>query len=397
MNILVLNAGSSSVKFKLFDMKNETVLCGGLVEKIGDEMSTVKISVNREKHESVYQLRIEDHSNAITILFGLLKKNNCVKNIDAIGHRIAHGADKFQDAVLIDKDTMSTIASLNAIAPLHNPVIVESIRQTMYQFPKIPNVGVFDTVFHKTIPSYAYIYPLPMLCYEKYGVRKYGMHGISHKYVSETGAKYLNIDFSSFNCISVHLGSGSSVTAVVNGKSIDTSMGFTPLDGVMMGTRCGSIDPSVVAYLNRQGFNMDEIVDMMNQKSGLLGICGAKDMRLVVERMQAGDKNAKLAFLMFIWRIKKSIGSCFGIMDRMDAIIFTGGIGENQACVREKICDSMSLLGIELDTELNEKAKGKLMEISSVSSKIKVLVVPTNEELEIARDTQRILLQNRCG
>lgn len=253
MNILVLNAGSSSVKFKLFDMNNETVLCDGLVEKIGEEMSTVKISVYKEKQASVYQLHIEDHSKAITRLIDLLKKNNCVKGIDAIGHRIAHGADKFQDAVLIGKDTMSTIASLNAIAPLHNPVIVESIRQTMCQFPEIPNVGVFDTVFHKTIPSYAYIYPLPMLCYEKYGVRKYGMHGISHKYVSETGAKYLNIDFSSFNCISVHLGSGSSVTAVVNGKSIDTSMGFTPLDGVMMGTRCGSIDPSVVAYLNRQG------------------------------------------------------------------------------------------------------------------------------------------------
>lgn len=394
MKILVLNTGSSSIKFKLFNILDEIVLCGGMVEKIGEEISFVKINDYRKKWAQEYQFKIRNHFQAVTTLFDLLNKNHCIDDIDAIGHRIAHGADKFEDSVLINDYVMEKIEALKDIAPLHNPVIVDSIRQTMCQFPEIPNVAVFDTVFHKTIPDYAYIYPLPMTCYEDFCIRKYGFHGISHKYVAETGAKFLGTDFSRFNCVSVHLGSGSSVTAIANGSSLDTSMGLTPLDGIMMGTRCGSIDPGVVAYLNSHGFSMDEIVGMMNQKSGLLGIAGVKDMRLVVKNMEAGDRNAKLAFLMFIWRIKKSIGACLGIMERLDAILFTGGIGENLPCVREKVFESMRrLLGIEIDATLNEKAKGKLMEISSKNSRFKILVVPTNEELEIARDTKRIWLQ----
>ena len=391
MKILSLNTGSSSIKFKIFNMSDESVLLEGVIEKTAEENFHIKVTDYLIGVTQEMDLYMPNHSYVITVLLEQLQLRGYIDVIDAIGHRIAHGADKFEDAVFVDDRVIEKIASLNEIAPLHNPAIVKSIREVMRKYPEIPNVAVFDTVFHKTLPAHAYMYALPMVAFKKYGVRKYGFHGISCKFVAETAAKYLGIDFEHFNCIYVHLGSGCSLTSIENGKSIDTTMGFTPMDGLMMSTRCGSIDVGVVEYMNHRGFSIEKIMKMLNRKSGLLGIAGTHDMRRVVVKMKDGDKNATLAFQMFVTRVRKEIASSFALMARVEALIFTGGIGENQPSIREKICERMEHLGIELDLALNKETKGNLNTINSASSKIKILVVPTNEELEIARETQAVL------
>lgn len=394
MKILALNTGSSSVKFKIFNMSDESVLLEGLIEKRGEDNFHAKVSDYSIGVTHDMDLFMPNHAYVITVLLEQLELRGYISKIDAIGHRIAHGADKFEDAVLIDNRTIEKIASLNEIAPLHNPVIVNSIQEVIRRHPDIPNVAVFDTVFHKTLPAYAYMYALPMAVFRKYGVRKYGFHGISCKFVAELAAKKLGIDFTRFNCIYVHLGSGCSLTTIENGKSISTSMGFTPMDGLMMSTRSGSIDVGVVEYLNHRGYSVDKIMKILNRKSGLLGVAGTNDMRRVIAKMKGGDKNAELAVQMFVMRVRKEIASCFALMNRVDALVFTGGIGENQPNIREKICEKMEHLGIQIDSDLNRETKGKLNIISNSYSRIKILVVPTNEELEIARETYRITRDN---
>ena len=390
MKILSLNTGSSSIKFKIIDMDNEDVLIEGVVERTSKENFHAKVIdyLIEETHDM--DLFMPNVYFVITVLLEQLQLRGYINKINAVGHRVVHGADKYEDAVLINEQTLKEISSLSKMAPLHNPIIVNTIEEVMKRIPKIPNIAVFDTVFHKTLPPYAYMYPLPISFYKKYGVRKYGFHGISCKFVAENAAKYLNIDFNHFNCVCIHLGSGCSLTIIASGKSIDTTMGFTPMDGLMMSTRSGSIDVGVIDYLNQQGLSINRIMKILSRKSGLLGISGTNDMRKVVAHMNAGNKDAELAFKMFVTRVRKELASSFALLNRIDAIIFTGGIGENQYYIREKICDKMEQIGIKIDVELNQKTKGETNTISDINSKIKILVIPANEELEIARETYKI-------
>ena len=398
MEILVINSGSSSIKFKFHDMKNRACIASGLIEEIGSAHSKATIYCAIGKNLEICDERIENHDAGIEAMNRLLKDSGALHDLneaDGIGHRIVQGADYFDKAVLIDRYVMDRIEELAPLAPLHNPANLAGIKSCLALAPKIPNVAVFDTIFHQSIPPYAYMYALPYEFYEKYKVRRYGAHGTSHSFVSQEAAKFLGIEYEKFNAITLHLGNGSSVSAIKGGKCIDTSMGLTPLEGIIMGTRCGSIDPAIIPYIERvAGYDAQDMDAIMNKKSGLLGICGTSDLRKVYEKMEGGEARAKLAFDMLVYSVIKFIGSYYAVLGRVDAVIFTGGIGENAPHFRQSVCDSLAHLGIGIDEDKNLNGKDGIRDISAKNFKTKTMVITTNEELAIAEATADAIAKN---
>ena len=397
MKILVINCGSSSLKYQLIDMDGEKVLCKGLCERIGMESSMITHEANGHKATTpaIFPTHTEAFAEVVKkMTTGEGKCINDVSEINAIGHRVVHGGEKFACSVKIDDAVMAALEECTPFAPLHNPANITGINAcTAVMGKDVPQVAVFDTAFHQTMPAKAYMYALPYEYYEKDKVRRYGFHGTSHKYVAYKAAEYLEEPIERLKLITCHLGNGSSIAAVDQGKVVDTSMGMTPLAGLMMGTRCGDLDPSVVNYLkytlNITGHELDEI---LNKKSGLLGISGvSSDKRDVEEAAAAGNKRAQLASDMLNYQIKKTIGSYIAAMGGVDAIVFTGGIGEHDAVARAKICHHMDWLGIRIDTEKNKHPVGDVCEITAWGAKVRTLVIATDEELMIARDTKEVV------
>jgi acetate kinase len=396
MKVLVINCGSSSLKYQLIDMTTESVLATGLVERVTftDGIITMKRSDGKKyqaEHQDYPNHKIALHAAIDTLLdpeYGVIKS---MTEINAVGHRVVHGGEKFTRSVLIDDEVEKAIRDTFELAPLHNPPNMMGIEASIELMPGVPNVAVFDTTFHTTIPKYAYIYALPYSMYEKYGIRKYGFHGTSHYYVSRRAAAMLGKPLEETNVITCHMGNGSSITAVKGGKSVETTMGFTPLEGVAMGTRCGSIDPAVVPFMmEKEGLSTREVDTLMNKKSGVLGISGiSNDFRELDEAASKGSERAELALEIFAYKVKKVIGEYSAVLDYPDAIVFTAGIGENSASIRNRIVSGLENFGIKIDQEKN-KIRGQEIDIATPDSKIRVLVIPTNEELTIARDTKEI-------
>lgn len=400
MIILVLNCGSSSLKYQLLDMKGDDVydlLAKGLVERIGMETGCIKHQADG-KEKYVREMPISDHTVGIkAVLEALTDKEygvlETLEDIEAVGHRVVHGGEEFFCSKLIDEKVISQIEKCCDIAPLHNPANLLGIKAVSEVLPTVPQVGVFDTAFHQTMPAYAYMYALPYEYYEKYRIRRYGFHGTSHKYVSEKGARFAGLELGNSKIITCHLGNGSSITAVANGKSIDTSMGFTPLEGVIMGTRCGNVDPDVVTYIQeKEHLSAEEVSKVMNKKSGFLGLsCVSSDARDLNEAANSGDPKAKLALKKLVYDVTKYIGAYAAVMNGVDLIVFTGGIGENNSRLRRRVCENLSYLGMKFDYEANVTT-GKDVMISLPDSGVKVAVITTNEELVIARDTMHIVM-----
>ena len=391
MKILVLNSGSSSIKFQLFEMDENRSIASGIIEQIGENDSYAKIEYDGQKIEK--REYIKDHNSGLTLMNMLLIESCTIKSLDelsAIGHRVVHGGEKFSKPVIINEEVLNEIEKLIPLAPLHNPANLDGIKVTMQQAPNVPQIAVFDTAFHTTIPSYAYMYALPYEAYEKDGVRKYGFHGTSHYYVSKEASRYLGVK--NINTITLHLGNGASMAAVKDGKCIDTTMGLTPLEGLILGTRSGDLDPAILFYLARKNnLSINDLDKLLNKQSGLKGICGSNDMREVEHMAQNGDNKAKLALDMFAYRIKKYIGSYSAVIGKLDCIIFTGGIGENDIDTRERCCENLENLGIELDLVKNNQRAKEILDISAKGARVKVLVIPTNEELEIAMQANSLL------
>lgn len=397
MKVLVINAGSSSLKYQLYNMTDESVLAKGRVERIGmDSSILVHEPTGGEEYNSVSE--ILDHTIAIRRVLESLtdEKHGVMKSvdeIDAVGHRVVQGAESFKESVLVDKEVKKEIRRLFDLAPLHNPAHIMGIEAVELNMPDVPQVVVFDTAFHQTMPEKAYLYAIPKVLYKKHKVRRYGFHGTSHYYVSLAAAEYLKRPLKELKVITCHIGNGGSLTAVKDGISVDTSMGMTPLEGLIMGTRSGDLDPAIVPYvMNKEELSIGEVNFMLNKHSGLMAISGSSsDMREITDAMAAGDANSTLAFEMFEYRLRKYIGSYVAAMDGVDVIVFTAGIGENSAIVREKVCENLTYLGVKLDPELNKIRSGDPRRISTPDSKVEVLVVPTNEELVIARDTYKLI------
>ena len=398
MNILVLNCGSSSIKYQLFDMQaSARVLAKGLIERIG---LTDGILTHKPTGKDPYKviLDIPDHTIGINMVMealvnpvhGVIKS---ISEIKAVGHRVAHGGENFKESVLIVNDVKRDIEKCAELAPLHNPAHLKGILSCEKLLPRIPQVAVFDTSFHQTMPDYAFMYAIPYEYYEKYRIRKYGFHGTSHRFVAEKACRMLNMDMYKSKIITCHLGNGASITAIENGKSIDTSMGFTPVDGLIMGTRTGEIDPGVLLYLaDKEELSVSGVNNMINKKSGVAGISQlSSDMRDLETAANEGNPKALLALNMYAYKIKKFIGAYVAAMNGLDLLIFTAGVGENDFNARKMICTGMECMGIEIDTEVNHGVKGKDLVISKPSSKVKVMVVTTDEELVIASDTQAIV------
>lgn len=402
MIILVLNCGSSSLKYQLLDMKNDEVydlLAKGLVERIGMEVGCLTHqTIGKDK--VVKEMPIADHTVGIqAVMDALLDKETGVlsslEDIEAVGHRVVHGAEEFVCSQLITDAVIAQLEKCSVFAPLHNPANILGIRAVSAVLPSVPQVGVFDTAFHQTMPSYAYMYALPYEYYEKYGIRRYGFHGTSHKYVSAKGAKFAGVDLEYSKIITCHLGNGSSITAVHNGKSVDTTMGFTPLEGVTMGTRCGNIDPEVVIYLQeKEELTPAEMSKVLNKKSGLLGLsCVSSDGRDISAAANEGNEKAKLALKKLTYDITKFIGAYAAAMNGVDLIVFTGGIGENNVRLRRRVCENLTYLGVKFDYDANVKAGEDVM-LTLPDSKVKIAAITTNEELMIARDTMNIVLNS---
>ena len=396
MKTLVINCGSSSLKYQLIDMSTEESMVQGLVERIGIEGSILTQKVEG-KDKYIINTNIKDHKDAIKLVLEALVDSihGVIKSMDeisAVGHRVVHGGEKYSDSVLIDNEVLKSIKDCIVLAPLHNPPNVIGIEACKELMPNTPMVAVFDTAFHQTMPKHAYICPVPYELYEKYGVRKYGFHGTSHKYVSYKVAETMGKDIKYLKIITCHLGNGCSLAAVKNGKSVDTSMGFTPLAGVMMGTRSGSIDPSVISFLIEQhGYTIEQIDELLNKKSGILGISGvSSDFRDVLEAAESENERAKLALEIFYYKVRTQIAAYAGAMGGVDVIVFTAGIGENSSITRREILKGLEFFGFTINTEKNE-LRGKIQEISNEDSRVKVYVVPTNEELMIARDTAKLV------
>jgi len=396
MKTLVINCGSSSLKYQLIDMSTEESMVQGLVERIGIEGSILTQKVEG-KDKYIINTNIKDHKDAIKLVLEALVDSihGVIKSMDeisAVGHRVVHGGEKYSDSVLIDDEVLKSIKDCIVLAPLHNPPNVIGIEACKELMPNTPMVAVFDTAFHQTMPKHAYICPVPYELYEKYGVRKYGFHGTSHKYVSYKVAETMGKDIKDLKIITCHLGNGCSLAAVKNGKSVDTSMGFTPLAGVMMGTRSGSIDPSVISFLIEQhGYTIEQIDELLNKKSGILGISGvSSDFRDVLEAAESENERAKLALEIFYYKVRTQIAAYAGAMGGVDVIVFTAGIGENSSITRREILKGLEFFGFTINTEKNE-LRGKIQEISNEDSRVKVYVVPTNEELMIARDTAKLV------
>ena len=396
MKTLVINCGSSSLKYQLIDMSTEECMVQGLVERIGIEGSVLTQKVEG-KDKYVINTEIKNHKDAIKLVLEALidPVHGVIKSMDeisAVGHRVVHGGEKYSDSVLINDKVLQSIKDCIVLAPLHNPPNVIGIEACKELMPNTPMVAVFDTAFHQTMPKHSYICPLPYDLYEKYGIRKYGFHGTSHKYVSNKVAEVIGKDIKDLKIVTCHLGNGCSLAAVKNGKSVDTSMGFTPLAGVMMGTRSGSIDPSVISFLIEQhGYTIEEVDELLNKKSGVLGISGvSSDFRDVLAAAESGNERAKLALEIFYYKVRTQIAAYAGAMGGIDVIVFTAGIGENSSITRKEILKGLEFFGLELNEENNE-IRGKIQEISTEDSRVKVYVVPTNEELMIARDTAKLV------
>ncbi len=401
MKILVINTGSSSIKYQLFDMTKETVLAAGMAERIGSDSGTLSHTTmaadgTRNTIEITENL---DHARGLARIAALLmdEKHGVIKdtsNIAAVGHRVVHGGETFKEPLIIDQHVIDEIEENTPLAPLHNPANLTGIRVAGSVFTNTPQVAVFDTAFHQTLPKQAYMYALPHDLYDTHRIRRYGFHGTSHAYVAGKAADFLNIPLEQLNLITLHLGNGASATAIRNGKSVDTSMGLTPLEGLVMGTRSGDVDPAIPFFLSRHlKMSLDEIDAIFNRQSGLKGLCGENDMRSVLEKADAGDDRARLALDVYAYRIKKYIGAYTAVLGRVDALVFTGGIGENASDVRERCCRGLAGLGIEVDPVRNKDAAALPRRISPGNTSVAVLVVPTDEELEIARQTQKKVLK----
>jgi len=396
MNILVINCGSSSLKYQLINMENENVTAKGLVERIGIEGSILTHKANGDKF--VIEEPMNDHKDAIKhVLEALVDANHGViksmAEIAAVGHRVVHAGEKYASSVVIDENVMKALDECIKLAPLHNPPNIIGINACKELMPSTPMVAVFDTAFHQTLPKEAYMYALPYELYKDYGIRKYGFHGTSHKYVSQVAAEMMGKDLRDLKTITCHLGNGASLCAVKGGKSIETSMGFTPLAGIAMGTRCGDIDPAIVTFLIKEaGMSVEEVDSLLNKKSGVLGISGlSSDFRDLEGAASEGNERAKLALDVYYYRVIQTVGSYASVLNGADCIVFTAGLGENSATCREAICDGLHYLGVKIDKDLNASARGKKLEISSADSKVKVFVIPTDEELMIARDTKELI------
>ena len=397
MNILVINCGSSSLKFQLINSETEQCIAKGLCERIGIEGSMITYTPEGgEKEKTVTPM--SDHTEAIRLVLQALtnEKTGVVKSLDeigAVGHRIVHGGEKFAEATLIDEDVIKAIEECNELAPLHNPANLIGINACKALMPSTPMVAVFDTAFHQTMPEEAYMYGIPYEYYQKYKIRRYGFHGTSHSYVSKRAAEVLGKDYSELKTIVCHLGNGASVSAVKNGVCVDTSMGLTPLEGLIMGTRSGDIDPAIIEFIaHKENKNIDEIMNILNKKSGVLGLSDnlSSDFRDLEDGLAEGNENAIRTMKTFSYRVAKYIGSYVAAMNGVDVICFTAGVGENGPIVRNMVCDYLGYLGIELDQEANNK-RGLDIEITTPESKTKVMVIPTNEELAIARETVRLV------
>ncbi|NOR80580.1 MAG: acetate/propionate family kinase [Methyloprofundus sp.] len=387
MKVLVLNSGSSSIKYALYDMQTQTALIQGVLERIGDEQSTHKYDAAQASSKILYTL-IENHQQGLKTIFLTLSELALLNNMAdllCIGHRVVHGGEKFSQPTLIDDSVLAEIKKMIQLAPLHNPANIMGIEEAMGHAQGIPQVAVFDTAFHQTMPDYAYQYAVPHEWYLEKGVRRYGFHGTSHFYVAKQAARYLEKPLESLNMITLHLGNGASMAAIAAGKSVDTTMGMTPLEGIMMGTRCGDLDPAIVFYLNRMGLSNEAIDSALNKQSGLKGLCGENDMRTVHEMADAGNELAQLALAMYSYRIKKYIGAYFAVLGHVDVLVFTGGIGEHDVWLRAQCCAQLNVLGIAIDQGKNTLATGELSEINQSGFALKVLVIATNEELEIAQ------------
>jgi acetate kinase len=399
--ILVINAGSSSLKYQLYDMKDESVLAKGRVERIGMDASIiVHQPKGREDLHAVEE--ILDHTTAVRIVLQKLTDPvhgviGSINEINAVGHRIVHGGEKLTKSMLINDEVKQEIRRLFDLAPLHNPAHLMGIMAMEANLPDVPQAVVFDTAFHSTMPPMCYLYPIPKVLYRKHMVRRYGFHGTSHQYVSEQAAKFLNKPLESLKIITCHIGNGASVTAIKDGKSFDTSMGMTPLEGLMMGTRSGDLDPAIVPYaMAKEELTINEVNSMLNKHSGLMAISGlSSDMREITEAMDT-DPNAKLAFDMFEYRLRKYIGSYAAALNGVDVIVFTAGIGENSVVLRKQVCENLTYLGVKLDEERNAVRSSEVRRISADDSRVEVLVIPTNEELMIARDTYRLLREKEA-
>ncbi len=396
MNILVLNNGSSSVKYKLIDSDTKRVLAEGGVEKIGLPDSFIKFKTPEGKKETV-EVSMPDHKEAIRQVFKVLTdpEKGVIRNldeIDAVGHRVVHGMEYFNKSVLITPEVIARVKECYPVAPLHNPANITGIEAILDLLPEVPQVGVFDTAFHQTMPAKAYMYALPYEDYEKYGIRRYGFHGTSHLYVSRRACEFLGLDYDKQRIITCHIGNGGSITAIRDGKSVDTSMGLTPTEGLMMGTRVGDVDPGALTYLmERRDIGYKELQKIINKESGVLGVSGiSNDMRDIEDGIEAGNERAILAMDMYEYHILKYIGAYTAVLGGADVIVFTGGVGENQTSTRETICKSLAYLGVTFNAEAN-KVRGSEIEISGPDSKIRVVVIPTDEELMIATDTAEIV------
>ncbi len=396
MRILVLNCGSSSVKYQFMDTELSLTLAKGMVERIG--MNSAILTHQPHGKEKIRIVgEILDHTIALEYVIAVLLSPNhgVIKDkseIDAVGHRVVHGGETFSGSVLITKQVMQVLSDNIELAPLHNPPNIKGIKAAIKHLPNIPQVSVFDTAFHVNMPRYAFLYGIPRTLYKKYKIRRYGFHGTSHRYVSKRASILMGKPIEELKIITAHLGNGASMAAIQHGKSIDTTMGFTPLEGLLMGTRCGDMDPSVITYImGKEELTLAEANTLMNKHSGLIGVSGeSSDMREIEEAVASGNARAKDAFDVFTYRIKKYVGAYTAAMGGLDALIFTGGIGENSINVRSAVCDNMQYLGIELDANRNENAENEA-ELSSASSPVKVFRIPTNEELVIALDTEKIV------
>jgi len=400
MKLLVINTGSSSIKYQLFEMKEKRVISGGVIEKIGESQSRVQHKLflaDGDICKKSEERTVKDHREGLQRISQLLQDEEvgAISNpdeIEAVGHRVVHGGNRFSEATLINDAVKAAIEKFIPLAPLHNPPNLEGISVAEEVFPQAQQIAVFDTAFHQTMPPQAYRYAIPDQLYCEHHLRVYGMHGTSHRYVSEQAEHYLGLDLHHLNAISIHLGNGCSMTAIQQGKSIDTSMGLSPLPGLMMGTRSGDIDPAVIFYLaNRLDMSVQEIDQLLNKQSGLEGIAGDNDMRSIVSLYEQGDKQATLALEMYCYRIKKYMGAYLAVNGAIHALIFTAGVGENSALVREKACQGLEHLGIVLNAGKNHQKKSGIQEIQDEDSRMKILVVPTNEELSIAEQVYRLI------
>ena len=391
-----MNCGSSSIKYALYNMDDNSVMTSGGAERVGLDGAFVKVKLaNGEKKQIMHD--IPEHTEGVKFIFSLLTDPEIgviksLSEIDAVGHRMVHGGEKFSQSVLITPEVIKAFEEVSDLAPLHNPANMKGVNAVSELMPGLPQVGVFDTAFHQTMPPKAYMYAIPYELYEKYGIRRYGFHGTSHRYVSARALEYLGMKAEGTKVITAHIGNGGSLAAVVDGKCIDTTMGLTPLEGVMMGTRSGDIDGGAITFIEKKlGLDADGVSNLLNKKSGVFGLCGLTDMRDVAAAAAAGDKKAEVAQDSYFYRVKKYVGAYAAAMGGCDVLVFTAGVGENQSAIREVVCQDMEFMGIKLDVEKNNQIHGEEAIISTPDSKVKVVVIPTDEELMIASDTTALV------